>query len=281
MAAGPEPLAPAHVENGGGKAAPAAVAPTRTPPAPAGNTQPRQPANTPTPVQQGNTGKGTSTNTPNATPSNQPAGTPGALREHRERNRNDDEGNVYQYYPLWPYAFGWGDDWGGNYNNNGTYVQPVYTPNNSAAPNTTATTPAPTSTTPSPASVSAQLTNAVNKSPEMVAANNAVQVAQVAYDSQRERVIAELAKTPEYQQALARKHDAVKDLRTVKESDKGQPAVVDAATAKMDASDEVTKMREQAVATDANAVTAKTRLSEAVAERDAVRAKLMSQLGQH
>jgi hypothetical protein len=120
------------------------------------------------------------------------------------------------------------------------------------------------------------VSNAVDKSPEMVAANNDVQLVQAAYDRERERVLAALTAKPEYQKALARKHDAQHDLHEARQSAAPSPAVVDAATVKLDTSDEVTKMQEQAVAIDAAASAAKQHLAEAVAHRDQLRAKMIA-----
>ena len=125
------------------------------------------------------------------------------------------------------------------------------------------------------------VTNAADRSPDMVAANNAIAAAQQTYDTERERVLAALRAKPEYQQALTRKHDATKTVDEAKSTGKPQPELIGAATSKLDASDEVTKMEEQAVATDSSAASAKSRLSQMIADRDAMRAKMTSQVGPH
>jgi hypothetical protein len=185
----------------------------------------------------------------------------------------------------WGDTTGWNTGWYGNgYNNNGynntgngtTYTPDGFNPDtDSNHPGTNSPTTIPSE--PSAAGVAAQVTNAVDKSPEMVAANNAVQLAQVAYDQQRQQVLATLQDKPEYRQALARRHEAARDLKAAKASPTSAPAVLDAATAKLDAADEVTKIQEQAIATDPAAAAAKTHLAETVADRDALRAKLLAQ----
>ena len=186
--------------------------------------------------------------------------------------------------PGWPYTFDEDPYWYDN--NNGAVSQATDTPNNAPAPvpNAVVNPPvplaAPVPAGPSPAAVAAQAANAVDKSPEMIAANKEVGDAQRAYDNERARVLKSLGDKPEYQQLLAKKHAAAKDVATAKLTGQPQPVVTDAASEKLDASDEVTKMREQAVTADADAAAAKKRLIQAVADRDMLRAKLLQQVGQ-
>jgi hypothetical protein len=134
----------------------------------------------------------------------------------------------------------------------------------------------------SQANAQAQLQNAVDHSPAMVSANNQVQLAQANYDKERTRVIASLAETPEYKEAMARRHLASGDLRAAKSapttapSMMATPSVIDAAAAKLDAADDVTKMQENAIAADPIASDAKARLAQAVADRDSLRANMLS-----
>ncbi len=218
-----------------------------------------------------------------SSPSNQPATNQPAASNQRE-NRNDrgnSEGNSGLWYgnPWSPYSSGWG--YGGYPDSDGTFAEPTYTDNSGS--NDSGTTPAAPANpqqspgTPSPASVAALRTNAIDKSPEMIAAENAVRSAQTAYATERGRALAVLGTKPEFQEALARKHNAAKTLQEAKTTGQGQPAVIEAATVKMDAADEVSKMREEAVAADPGASAAKSSLMQAVADRDALRAKLLAQ----
>ena len=203
----------------------------------------------------------------------------------------------YGYYgyvgnPWAASAYGW---YGASYPEGAYFEEPAYTDNNNAnngsnnQSNSTAQQTQPqtnnqagnqTGETISPAAAQAQLTNAVDKSPAMMSANAAVQSAQLAYDNERVRVMATLTHKPEYEQALAKKNQAADQVNEVKEMSKPTTAptaaVTNAATVKLDASGDVTKMEEQAIAADPQAADAKSRLAAAVADRDQLRAKMMA-----
>ena len=273
---------PGHVQNGGGNSAPAAPTPRPTNTSPAPQSGAAQPTG-----QNVRTNNNTVPNpnannaSPQPTPANQRPVHGDRDHDHDRHNQQNNNGNEFFYGPGWyPYGGMWNDGWYNNgYNNGGNYQTPVYTPSNQPTPtpvnngDTSATPMPPTQTA---AGAAAQATNAVDKSPEMVAANNAVASAQQAYTTERERVLASLRDKPEYKDALGRKHEAAKDVTDAKNNGKPQTAVVDAANVKMDAGDEVTKMQEQAVATDEAAAAAKTRLASTIADRDVLRAKLMA-----
>jgi hypothetical protein len=204
--------------------------------------------------------------------------------DHGHNRNGINTSGVYYGGPWWGTSYWNGQNYGNGNDNNGTYNDVTYTPdgsvtnppgNNDQSSSGSAQPVVPPSVT--PAGEAAQLANSVDKSPDLVEANNQVQLAQVAYDKERERALAALTTKPEYQQALSRKHDAVSDLHNARAAATTSPAVIEAATAKLDASDEVTKMQEQAVATDPQANQAKQQLAQAVAHRDEVRSKLMTQ----
>jgi hypothetical protein len=201
-------------------------------------------------------------------------------RSTNGQHRHDFDRHYSTVYgdPWWGYSGNWNSGWYGNgYTNTGYYNDVQYTPSSS----TDNSTPPPETSTPSqntqtPAGNEAELENAVNRSPQMAAADAAVQSAQSAYDSERERVLASLTQKPEYEQAIARRHQAASDLRAVQASPASRPSVVSAASAKLDAADDVTKMQEQAIANDPAAAAAKTHLNEAVAARDGLRAQMLA-----
>jgi hypothetical protein len=214
-------------------------------------------------------------------------------------NQNQNQRNGYNYGNYGYIGNPWSSDfygwYGDSYPEGANYYEPVYSDNSNggqsspstaqpAAGNGTQSQSSSTgsnSTVPSPEAAQAQLTNAVDKSPAMVAANTAVQSAQAAYDSERARIISTLKDKPDYQQALARKNTATEHVDAVKGTGNPNavptPAVTNAATVKMDASEDVTRIEEQAIAADPKALEAKTKLNTAIADRDALRAKLMAQ----
>jgi hypothetical protein len=213
-------------------------------------------------------------------------------RRDHEHDGNRNQQNFYYGYPGYYYGdvwapYGWNDgDSSYNYpeftydNSNATPSNATDTTNTSNTSNTNAVaqpvTPVQSQSGQTAAGAAAQATNAVDKSPQMIAANNAVASAQQAYNSERERVLAALRDQPEYKDAIARKHAADAHVTDAKAEHQSQPAVVGLATAKMDAGDEVTKMQEQAIATDPAASAAKSKLNAAIADRDALRANLMA-----
>jgi hypothetical protein len=215
-------------------------------------------------------------------------------RANQRGNRNG-YGVVYGY-PYYPFSYGWNPGWygtgyGSYYNNypgstgynfdsdNGSYSQPTET---APAPQAVVPTAKPDSAV----AARAVVDNAVDKSPALIAANGSVNQAQSMYTEARERAIAALREKPEYKAAVARRHAAAGDVRAAKGGDAtpatGQPssAVVAAATAKLEAGDEVTRMEEQAVAADPAASAAKARLDQATADRDTLKAQLTSQVQQ-
>ncbi len=232
---------------------------------------------------------------------------------NRNGNNSGNYGVVYGY-PFYPFSYGWNSGWygssyGSNYNNTpntgygfGGGDSGNYENGSSNGQNTTNTeqvqqvTHQPVTTgTPSVTGASssvtaqAQIANAVDKSPALVSANSSVMQAQSAYNDARERALAGLRTQPAYTQALSRRQDASKAVGSAKASTggdlsptNGQPsnAVVSAATAKLEAGDEVTKMEGQALATDPATSAAKGRLDQATADRDALRAQLAAQYQQ-
>ena len=208
-----------------------------------------------------------------------------------QNNRN--YGVVYGY-PFYPFSYGWNPGWYGNgygngYNNytgynftndSGAYGQAT---ENVQAQQTYPTAPVVTGA--SAVANQAIIANGVDKSPALIAANGSVNQAQLAYNEARERALASLRQKSEYQEALARRHSAAGEVHTAKVDAGPTPptappsdAVVAAATAKLQAGDEVTKLEEQAVATDPAASAAKARLEQASADRDSLKAQLTAQL---
>jgi hypothetical protein len=211
---------------------------------------------------------------------------------YHDRLRANQTNGVYYNYPYFPLSYGYTNGWYGD--NSGSNYSPYYTPfdtsnynNNNgqtsnpapsqqASPDTTySAQQPPASASGSSPEIQAQITNAVDKSPAMTSANNAVALSQSTFDHERERVLAALRSQPAYQQALQRRHDAASEVRNAQAtSGAASNAVVAAASEKLDAGDDVTKMEEQAVATDPAASAAKARLDQAVADRNALRAEL-------
>ena len=231
----------------------------------------------------------------------------------RYREGNNGYGVVYGY-PYYPFSYGFNGGWYGgygsrygysgySYNNNYPFNLPYgnySTGNNDNDSGTAQQVPSPAVNTPvtgndqavpsggsvtmtnGSAATQARATNAVDQSPAMVAANNSVALAQSNFDSARERALAALSQKPDYKDAVARRHDAAKDVHAAATGAGGTPtpAVTEAATVKLEAGDEVTKMEEQAVATDPTASAAKARLDQAVADRNSLRSQLMAQVQQ-
>jgi hypothetical protein len=192
-------------------------------------------------------------------------------------------GSYYNNYPYNGYSFG--DGLGtttGDYNTNYQTSSSDGATSSAQVPQTPPTVTAGTS------SVTAQAitANAVEKSPALVSANGAVTQAQGQYNEARDRVLATLRDQPAYQQALDRRRQAAAQVAAAKSTAPAAPnaqpsgTVVAAATAKLDAGDEVTKMEEQAVAKDPAAIAAKARLDQAIADRDALKAQLTAQFQQ-
>lgn len=227
--------------------------------------------------------------------------------------QNDNVGYGVAYgYPWYPFSYGWNPGWYGSGYGNGYNTVPYSTTgfsdngnaNNGNANNGNATAGTASSTNAgtagavtgtmpvtqvqTAAGVHAQMENAAGRSPELTTANSAVANAQASYNQNRERVLADLAKKPEYQDAVKRRRDAAGKVAAAKAGETpGQPtpvntpaspAVVAAAEAKLDAGDEVTKMEEQAVAADPAAAVAKARLEQAQNDRDALHNQLMGQV---
>jgi hypothetical protein len=197
--------------------------------------------------------------------------------DHRHDHDRDHRGpNIYlPWYGYVAGTDGWNgwEGWTSNTNvgnNNSTF-------SDTSMPNPPTAQPATMPSTPSAAETSAVITNSVDKSPEMVAANNDLHLAQVEYDKQRQRVLSQLRDKPEYNHAVRQKDTAAANLNTAKSTVTTQPGVADAAHAKLDASSDVTKMEEQAIANDNEAAAAKTHLADAVAKRDALRARMLAQ----
>jgi len=198
----------------------------------------------------------------------------------QHRHDFDHQYNVIYGDPWYGYNGGWNSGWYGNgYSNNGYYNDVTFSPSNNSAPadnsGSLPETPAPTQSAQTPAGSEAEVVNEVDHSPQMTAANTAVQSAQTAYDSARQQVLAKLKSNPQYQQALAQRHQASSNLRAAKASPSSMPTIVDAASAKMNAADEVTRMEESAIAGDPSASAAKMHLDQVVAARDALRADML------
>jgi hypothetical protein len=206
--------------------------------------------------------------------------------------------------PFYPFSYGWNPGWyGSGYNNgynnytgynfldgdNGTTDNGTVTQSTSNEQAQQTTPAAPTVMRGSAVEAQAQVANAVDKSPALVAADGSVTQAESAYNEARERALAALRQQPAYQQALARRHAAARAVHAARATDGtdatpvAEPpsnAVVTAATAKMDAGDEVTKMEAEAVASDPAAASAKARLDQATADRDTLKAQLTAQYQQ-
>jgi hypothetical protein len=202
-----------------------------------------------------------------------------STHEHR-RHDFDQHYNTLYGDPWYGYNSGWNSGWYGNgYTNLGYYNDVTFSPNDNppAAENNNGQTqtPTPSQSAPLPAGSPARLENEVDHSPQMEAANTAVQSAQQAYDSARQEVLVKLRSDQGYQQALARRHQASSELRAVKAAPSSMPTVVEAASEKLDAADEVTKMEESAIAADPAASAAKAHFDQAVAARDALRADML------
>jgi hypothetical protein len=223
-------------------------------------------------------------------------------RDHdrADRRQNNGYGVVYGY-PWYPFSYGWGDGWYGgygtqygypgySYNSNYPFDIPYAEYNNDESlaanpPNPNAVDAQSATTLVNPydqQAVQARQTNAVDKSPAMIQANSTVAQTQSAFDAERERVLAALAQKPDYQAAVARRHQAAKEVHQATTQPGGQPssALSSAANDKMEAADEVTKMEAQAIAADPAASAAKAKMEQALADRDALRAQLMSQTAQ-
>jgi hypothetical protein len=209
---------------------------------------------------------------------------------HRRFNGYGTTGSYYTY-PYTPFSYGYNGWYGNNYGDDQSqfYLPQENLNNNENTANNNGNTntgnyvvPPPSSAQPpsappsdNEANLKAQETNAVEKSPAMVAANNSVQQAQSALDSATQRDLAALRAKPDYQQALARRHAASSDVHQARASSgTDSPAVVNAATKKLDAGDDVTKMEAEAVANDLTAAAAKARLDQAIADRNVLRAQL-------
>ena len=135
----------------------------------------------------------------------------------------------------------------------------------------------------------AQITNAVDKSPALISADGAVTQAQSQYNEARDRALSTLRDQPSYQQAAARRRDASQAVNAARGGANpatqpagapASPTVVAAAESKLNAGDDVTKMEEQAVSKDPASISAKARLDQATADRDALKAQLTAQLQQ-
>ena len=221
--------------------------------------------------------------TSNANPSGANTAKTQTAQAHRHLERDQHYNTVYGN-PWWPNATGWNSGWYGNgYGNGGYYNDPSYgltSNNNNNAPTQSADVaqqqPAQTPIDNNSPAAAAQAANAVNNSPAVVSLNDAIQQAQNALDSDRQRVIASLKTDADYQKALNARQNAGHELSNTKPApnEAPAPAVVNAATAKLNAADDVTKMEEQAIANDPKAAADKDRLAALVSQRDAQEAKI-------
>jgi len=179
---------------------------------------------------------------------------------------------IYPVYPQYPsnnyfnlYDGGDLNFGNGPVNNNPPPALPVAP----LVPDVPALPPPPDST-----SISAQVENAVNASPEMVAANQAVRKAQTVLDLAKASVLDGLKKGADYQKALQSRTEAEQQLDAAKVNSSDPESLTALARTKLHAGDEVTRMEEKAIAADPAAAAAKKDLDDSIAKRDALHAKL-------
>lgn len=287
-AAAPAPAAPAPVA----RPAPPSALPIPTPPA---NPPPKPPTRPPA----GADPRPTPQPTPQPAPVNPPTSgdpvvtlpqSPGNAFDDRDNRHRRGRGSGVYGYPWWVFSNGWsgstwGDPWSsGYYSNSGYYSQNAYSPvpnnaNNGAGPAIPVAPDLPhKDNTPSPAGVAAQIQNAVDGSPQMLAANAEVQRAQAAFNENRQRVLEPLRQKPEYKLAVARRKQADAQVQALREANPGAaPAdMAPAAAAKLSAGDEVARLETEALTADPQAATARAKLDEAVARRDALRKQMIA-----
>jgi len=124
--------------------------------------------------------------------------------------------------------------------------------------------------------IAAQMDNAINNAPEMVAASETVRKAQADLSLKKAIVLDELKKQSDYQQALQRRSAAEDQLDTARQTSSDPETLLPPAQIKLLAADEVTGMEEKAFAADAPTAAAKKQLEDAVANRDAIHSALLA-----
>jgi hypothetical protein len=136
--------------------------------------------------------------------------------------------------------------------------------------------PPPLPPVPDAASISAQLENAINGTPEMIAANKVARKAQAMLTLAKAAVIDGLRNREDYRKAIQNRDAAEQQLDAAKES-AGDPKFLNAlAQTKMHAGEEVTRLEEKAINADPAASAAKKQLDDAISKSEALHSTLLA-----
>lgn len=232
--------------------------PTPTPTPPPKPIPPPAPVPTPTP---------TPTPKPTPPPTNPPVTNPPATMPIT---------TLFPIFPTSPYIYlNLPDNVNDPYNNNSP-------PNVGNAPvyNAPPATPVPAAPpVQDPTGINAQMDNAINNAPEMVAANQKVRQEQAALNLAKTAVLDGLKNQKDYQVVLQHRHEAELLLDDSRQNSADSATLASLAQAKLKAGDDVTRMEEKAFNADPVASAAKKNLDDAVAKRDVLHSQLVAKYG--